>query len=88
MGGPAGHLLGADHLGRNVFSRLLAAMRVSLLIALFLGLMLGEGRNYLLSAPWIGVPAGIIVFLTTMAMSLAGDWVRDRLDPKLRPVRT
>ncbi len=52
-----------------------------------LGLMLGEGRNYLISAPWIGVPAGVVIFLTTLAMSLAGDWVRDRLDPRLRPVR-
>ena len=52
-----------------------------------LGLMLGEGRNYLLSAPWIGVPAGAVIFLTTLAMSLAGDWVRDRLDPRLRPVQ-
>ena len=53
-----------------------------------LGLMLGEGRNYLLSAPWIGLPAGIVIFLTTLAMSLVGDWVRDRLDPRLRTARS
>lgn len=52
-----------------------------------LGLLLGEGRNYLVSAWWIGIPAGVVIFLTTLAMSLVGDWVRDRLDPRLRPVR-
>lgn len=46
-----------------------------------LGLMLGEGRNYLLNAWWIAVLPGIVIFLTTLAMSLFGDWLRDRLDP-------
>jgi peptide/nickel transport system permease protein len=46
-----------------------------------LGLMLGEGRNYLLNAWWIAVLPGIVIFLTTLAMSLLGDWLRDQLDP-------
>ncbi|HCL63396.1 MAG TPA: peptide ABC transporter permease [Rhizobium sp.] len=46
-----------------------------------LGLMLGEGRSYLLNAWWIAVLPGIVIFLTTLAMSLFGDWLRDRLDP-------
>ena len=46
-----------------------------------LGLMLGEGRRYLLNAWWIAVLPGTIIFLTTLAMSLFGDWLRDRLDP-------
>jgi peptide/nickel transport system permease protein len=46
-----------------------------------LGLMLGEGRRYLLNAWWISVLPGIVIFLTTLAMSLFGDWLRDRLDP-------
>jgi len=46
-----------------------------------LGLMLGEGRRYLLNAWWIAVLPGIVIFLTTLAMSLFGDWLRDRLDP-------
>ena len=49
-----------------------------------LGLLLGEGRNYLATSWWIGVPAGIVIFLTTLAISLLGDWVRDKLDPNLR----
>ncbi|MFC7396865.1 ABC transporter permease [Chelatococcus sp. GCM10030263] len=48
-----------------------------------LGLMLGEGRRYLLNAWWIAVLPGITIFLTTLSMSLFGDWLRDRLDPTL-----
>ncbi len=46
-----------------------------------LGLMLGEGRRYLLNAWWIAVLPGLVIFLTTLAMSLFGDWLRDQLDP-------
>jgi peptide/nickel transport system permease protein len=46
-----------------------------------LGLMLGEGRRYLLNAWWIAVLPGVVIFLTTLAVSLFGDWLRDRLDP-------
>lgn len=49
-----------------------------------LGLMLGEGRNYLATAWWTGVPAGIVIFLTTLSISLCGDWLRDKLDPTLK----
>jgi peptide/nickel transport system permease protein len=49
-----------------------------------LGLALGEGRTYLTSAWWIGISAGVSIFLTTLAMSLVGDWARDYLDPRLR----
>jgi peptide/nickel transport system permease protein len=48
-----------------------------------LGLMLGEGRRYLLNAWWIAMLPGIVIFLTTLSMSLFGDWLRDRLDPTL-----
>ena len=49
-----------------------------------LGLMLGEGRNYIATAWWMAIPAGIAIFLTTLSVSLIGDWLRDRLDPTLR----
>ncbi len=48
-----------------------------------LGQMLGAGRNYLLQAWWIAVLPGAVIFLTTLSMSLVGDWLRDRLDPML-----
>nr|WP_226576195.1 ABC transporter permease [Acuticoccus sediminis] len=46
-----------------------------------LGLTLGEGRNYLATAWWIGIPAGCAIFFTTLSISILGDWVRDLLDP-------
>jgi peptide/nickel transport system permease protein len=49
-----------------------------------LGNMLGFGRDYLTSAWWIAVFPGVIIFLATLAMSILGDWVRDRLDPTLK----
>jgi peptide/nickel transport system permease protein len=48
-----------------------------------LGNMLGFGRDYLTTAWWITVFPGVTIFLATLAMSLLGDWVRDRLDPTL-----
>jgi peptide/nickel transport system permease protein len=49
-----------------------------------LGNMLGFGRDYLTTAWWIAVLPGITIFIATLAMSLLGDWVRDRLDPTLK----
>ncbi|MCC7483486.1 MAG: ABC transporter permease [Burkholderiales bacterium] len=49
-----------------------------------LGQMLGSGRAHLLSAWWIAVAPGTMIFLTTLSISIAGDWLRDRLDPALR----
>lgn len=46
-----------------------------------LGLMLGQGRAYLANAWWIAVMPGLAIFLTTLCVSLVGDWLRDRLDP-------
>jgi peptide/nickel transport system permease protein len=46
-----------------------------------LGLMLGQGRAYLANAWWIAVFPGLAIFLTTLCVSLVGDWLRDRLDP-------
>lgn len=49
-----------------------------------LGNMLSYGRSYLVNAWWIAVLPGMVLSLTTLAVSLIGDWVRDRLDPTLR----
>lgn len=46
-----------------------------------LGQMLGNGRQHLLFAPWIAVIPGLVIVLVTLAVSLIGDWLRDRLDP-------
>jgi len=45
--------------------------------------LLACGRALLLNAWWIAVLPGVVIFLTTLSMSLVGDWLRDRLDPTL-----
>lgn len=49
-----------------------------------LGQMLGEGRDYLLTAWWLAVIPGAVIFFTTLSMSIVGDWLRSRLDPTQR----
>lgn len=49
-----------------------------------LGNMVGFGRDYLLSAWWIALIPAILIFLTSLAFSLFGDWFRDKLDPTLK----
>lgn len=49
-----------------------------------LGNMVGYGREYLTRAPWILLAPAATIVLTTLAVSLLGDWLRDRLDPTLR----
>jgi len=48
------------------------------------GSMVADGRVYLTSAWWISFFPGVAIFLTVMAFNFAGDWLRDRLDPRLR----
>jgi peptide/nickel transport system permease protein len=48
-----------------------------------LGNMVGFGREYLTTAPWVMLAPAVVIVLTTLAVSLAGDWLRDRLDPTL-----
>jgi peptide/nickel transport system permease protein len=49
-----------------------------------LGNMVGYGREYLQSAPWILLAPSAVIVLTTFSVSMVGDWLRDRLDPTLR----
>ena len=49
-----------------------------------LGNMVGYGREYLTRAPWILLAPAFTIILTSLAISLVGDWLRDRLDPTLR----
>ncbi len=49
-----------------------------------LGNMVGYGREYLTRAPWILLAPAFVIVLTTLSVSLIGDWLRDRLDPTLR----
>lgn len=49
-----------------------------------LGNMVGYGRDYIQTAPWIMLGPAAAIVLTTLSISLIGDWLRDRLDPTLR----
>jgi len=48
------------------------------------GLMIADGRGFLATAWWISLFPGLAMLLTVLAVNLMGDWLRDRLDPKLR----
>jgi peptide/nickel transport system permease protein len=49
-----------------------------------LGNMVGFGREYLTTAPWIMLGPAVVIMLSTLSISLVGDWLRDRLDPTIR----
>lgn len=48
------------------------------------GNMVSEGDQYLTVAWWVSIIPGMAIFLTVIAFNFFGDWVRDRLDPRLR----
>ncbi|MDP2948575.1 MAG: ABC transporter permease [Chloroflexota bacterium] len=48
------------------------------------GLMVAEGRDYLVDSWWIPFFPGLAIFLVVMSLNFLGDWLRDRLDPRLR----
>lgn len=48
------------------------------------GSMIGEGREYLNTAWWIGVIPGAAMVLVTTSVNLVGDWLRDVMDPTLK----
>lgn len=49
-----------------------------------LGNMVSYGREYITRAPWIMLAPSAVIVLTTLAVSVIGDQLRDRLDPTLR----
>lgn len=49
-----------------------------------LGTMLGFGRDYLTTAWWIAVVPGVVIVLSTLSMSIVGDWVQQKLEPASR----
>ncbi|MCP8936964.1 ABC transporter permease [Alsobacter sp. SYSU M60028] len=49
-----------------------------------LGLMLSEGRNFLMLSPWSAIFSGLAILLLSFGLNLLGDALRDTLDPRLR----
>ncbi len=50
------------------------------------GLMVADGRELIVTAWWVSFFPGIAIMLTVLSLNLLGDWLRDRLDPKLRQI--
>ena len=46
------------------------------------GMMLSEGRKYIVYAWWLVTFPGVFILLTVLGFNLCGDWLRDILDPK------
>ncbi len=50
------------------------------------GVMVADGRGLIEQAWWISILPGVAILATVLSLNILGDWVRDRLDPKLRQV--
>ena len=48
------------------------------------GAMVADGRGYMRDAWWITVVPGVAILITVMSLNFLGDWLRDKLDPRLR----
>ncbi len=48
------------------------------------GSMLANSREFIRSDPWIVTLPGLAILITVVAINLAGDGLRDALDPKMR----
>jgi peptide/nickel transport system permease protein len=49
-----------------------------------LGSMVGLGRDYLASSPWIALLPSLLIMLVSLLVLLIGDWLRDALDVRLK----
>ncbi len=50
------------------------------------GLMVADGREVIVSFWWVSLFPGLAIMLTVLSLNLLGDWLRDRLDPKLKQI--
>lgn len=49
-----------------------------------LGAMVGVGRDYMPTAPWIVLAPALLILAVTFSVQILGDWLRDRADVRLR----
>lgn len=49
-----------------------------------LGVMVSNGRDYMLNNWWLAILPSIVIVVIIMQVSLIGDWLRDKLDPKMQ----
>lgn len=48
------------------------------------GIIVSEGRNYLLDHPLISILPGLLIIAVVLSYNMVGDRLRDALDPRLR----
>ena len=48
------------------------------------GTMLADAREFIRSNPWLVTLPGLAILITVVSINLAGDGLRDALDPKMR----
>jgi peptide/nickel transport system permease protein len=102
VAGASGLRIAAKHILPGVFNTILvmSSLQVGALIITesvlsFLGVgipapqpswgsMVAEGRDYIYTAWWISFFPGFAILLIVFSMNFIGDWLRDRLDPRLR----
>ncbi len=48
------------------------------------GLLSGDSRLFMFSAPWLAIFPGLVLAITVIAVNMFGDALRDILDPRLR----
>lgn len=49
-----------------------------------LGSMVGYGRDYMPTAPWMVIAPAMAIILLTFSVQILGDWLRDRADVRLQ----
>ncbi len=52
-----------------------------------LGTLIERGTNSALTSPWLFLPAGTLLVITVLAANLAGDGLRDAVDPNAKRAR-
>jgi peptide/nickel transport system permease protein len=48
------------------------------------GAIINEGRDYIYNGWWIQTFPGLAIVLTVVGVGMLGEWLRDRIDPRLR----
>ena len=50
------------------------------------GVLVAEDRDHVSTAWWQAFLPGVAIFVVVMSLNFLGDWMRDRLDPRLRQI--
>lgn len=49
-----------------------------------LGVLVSTGRDFMIKQWWLAIAPGALITAIILQVSLVGDWLRDKLDPKLK----